>query len=305
MKKTIAISLLMVSNIFSNPLLDTLVEKFTVLEDNERYVAPAVFELLKNDGLASQGGKVTLANAVDSTQQAWLKKDWNHEVKGDQAPEERVNKGSDILAELFQNSLGDDKVQVAALIGHGGVLPSAAKMLLAAQDAYKQQNVKKLYVITGNEPFNITAIQKASLQDYQDVARVLQVNTSVITQQEKPQNSKEVINYLMTGFKEQMPDLEVIFVDKKDLPEFAKTHFQNPTDLTVCSSKPQLEAHILTFAQLQKANKNLNVVSGVTAGDQPELDKFYDAQTPEERYTFERNNFARVLFRIQEYLNNK
>ena len=97
-----------------------------------------------------------------------------------------------------------------------------------------------------------------------------------------------------------MPDLSIEYVEKKKLQEFAQT-FTNPTRGTVASSYPQVEAHTLTFTSLTKGNPNLQIVSGVTAGAQEKFEELYNTQSREEEYNFQRNNFGRIFFRLQEH----
>lgn len=272
-------------------------------DDGKVYVNGAVGALLRNDGLfPEEQTEITLSEAVQATQRTWFNKAWQHAAtEEDRAKKQRIALGSSLLRSLHRAAINPDE-KADLVIAHGGVLPSALKMFLAVQVAYEQQGARKLVVVNGSEDFNLKMIRKAAVQDYKTAAKILgsAYQFPEITDANKPENGKQVAQFAYEGFKAHLPGLTVEYIDKKDLPAYTQSLAQ-PTRATVAASYPQLEAHLLTFAAL--GNDNFKVVAGVTnSACDDELEVLYDAQTPEEKYNFERNNFARVLNRIAEHL---
>ena len=98
-----------------------------------------------------------------------------------------------------------------------------------------------------------------------------------------------------------MPNLSIEYVEKKTMAEEFAQRFTSSVRGTIVSSYPQVEAHALTFTLLTRGNSKFQIVSGVTAGPQERFEELYNTQTPLEKYNFDRNNFARILFRLQEH----
>ena len=177
------------------------------------------------------------------------------------------------------------------------MLPSVMKMFLAVE---KIAGANRLIVITEPSDDNI---KRTPLEQYEKAATMLKGHEfPVATQETKPNNGKEVVELVRQGFKTK--NLEITYVTKNGLPDFVKNEIKESTKVAVASSYPQLEAHILAFSSAGKDNPNWNVVGGVTAGDQKDLECLYDASSEEARYKFDCNNFARILHRLAEYYNN-
>lgn len=296
MKKVFALSLLLHASLQAT-IVDTIAQHIVEEKDGQKVVKPAVAELLRNDGLfTQQGGPIALKDAAEETKRTWFNKEWVHTpTQEDIQKASRIDKGNELLSTLYQEKIEGQPADM--ILAYGGVLPSVMKMFLAVE---RVAQARKLIVVVEPTDQNI---ERTPLAAYEKAATLLEGHTfPVVTQETKPQNGKEVVELVRKGFVN--PNLEIQYVTKKDLPTFVKNEIKEPTNVVVASSYPQLEAHILAYALLSKENPNWQVVAGVTAGEQPKLEQFYDASSKEARYNFDRNNFARILHRLVEYYNN-
>lgn len=304
MKKCLILSLLFSASSYAmHSIVDDIARNIVEEQEGIMVVKPAVAALLRNDGLFTENSNpISLNDAVQATQKTWFNKEWKHNpTEEDMQKSSRIAQGSALLSTLYNQEI-NGKQEADAIIAHAGVLPSVMKMFLAVKKASENTHARKLIVVLSNEQFNDATVQGTSLDQY-NLASTLSGEGNafpVVTAETKPLNQKSVVQLVHQGFANQLPNLTIEYVDKKNLPAFAQA-VQEPTRVAVAASYPQLEAHVLTFASLAKDNKNWQVASGITAGPQPDLECLYDAEQPEAHYKFDRNNFARILHRLAEH----
>jgi len=288
--------LLNASSYAMHSIVDNIAQNIIEEKDGITVVKPAVAALLRNDGLFTQNSDpIPLNDAAEETKRTWFNKEWVHTpTQEDMEKAGRIDQGNEILSALYHENIEGQPADT--IIAYGGVLPSVMKMFLAVE---KVAEVRRLIIVTEPTDQNV---EKTSLENYERAATLLKGHEfPVVTQETKPHNGKEVVELVRQGFVN--PNLEITYVTKKELPNFVKDEIKEPTNVVVASSYPQLEAHVLTYAALSKENPNWQVVAGVTAGAQPDLESFYDAFSKEAHYNFDRNNFARILHRLAEYYN--
>lgn len=304
MKKMLLICALLHPSLQTSPIIDEIAKNFVEKQGDTLVVTPNVAELLRNDGLfVETTGPISLKDAAEKTQRTWCNKEWKHTAtEEDIQKSSRIAEGTRLLNTLYREQIATQDLQSDIIIAHAGVLPSAIKMFLAAQKAYDATDARTLFVVTSNEPFNNDNIKQTPLDAYTQAATLLGSDYTLpaVTEDSKPTTEREVVELVRQGFAQQMPDLKIEYIEKKKLPAFAQT-FDRTTKGMVVSSYPQVEAHALSFSSLTKSNPNLKIVAGVTAGPQDKYEQLYDAQSKEERYNFDRNNFARILYRLQEH----
>jgi hypothetical protein len=305
-KKLISLSLFVCLQAHSGHFTNAISEKFISIKKETITVTPVVADMLRNDGLfLTTSDNILLKDAVAETQKTWFNKEWRHAAsEDDKAKGSRINKGTALLAQLYHTQINAPDsfkhLKPTLMIAHGGVLPSVIKMFLGAKIAYDREAVHKLFVVVSNEPFNHNIIKGTPASAYTTASKILNHDSlSTITEENKPQTPQAVVELVHKAFYAQMPKLEIRYIDKKQLSDVVKS-LQKPEYVTVISSYPQLEAHALTFAALSKENAEWQAISGITAGPLTQFDALYDTQTPEDHYNFDRNNLARILFRLAE-----
>ena len=287
-------------------IVQVITDQFVQKDRDKVVLTPIVAQLLRNDGLYTDTtDSIPLADAVQQTQATWCNKEWNHTAtEEDKKKAARIDNGMAIIQRLHRPQIIANWRNANIAIGHAGVLPSVIKMFLAMNDLYFSDDTTKLTVVLSNEPFNNQAIENTPLASYDQAGEIVhklneKVTLPAVVDASKPKTQKDVVELVRIAFADAIPDLEVTYVNKEILPAYAQS-IKQKTRVAVVSSYPQLEAHALTFAALTKKNPNFDVITAYTAGECKEFEPLYDTQSKEEEYNFVRNNFARVLYRIQE-----
>jgi len=168
------------------------------------------------------------------------------------------------------------------------------KSILSLKTAIKEQ-LKPIVFVVGRQEFHNNMVQQSTREKYEKAYNILGKQGQPIPEN-LPKNQQELITLLLEGTElaERVEFVEPNYVDK-----WAANH--GGANSYVCSTHPQLQTHILTYARL--FGKNCNVVGGV-ATESEEANKLYDTQSASEKHTFELNNLARILYKVQELKNS-